>query len=483
MTNTFQTGFNPSGEAVKIGPTGSFFRRPLRRLALVSPWGGGNLGNSAILSSVILNLSRRVPGIEFIGVTLSGEQTVRRFGIEAFPLTASICRYQYQWDSAGPDKRGKSARTRIKQWLKQIPVVSNFLRFLNTILREIRHILAASRLIRGLDCVLIAGGGALDELWGGSWGHPWNMLKWGVLSRIHGVPFLFISVGKSPLERSTSRLFVRIALKVANYRSYRDPDSKNGVQTLIHAPNDPVVPDLAFSYPLPLIQNRRTCTSSDERLVVGLSPIAYCDPRVWPLKDEQRYAQYLQQLAEIVKWILKEGHQLLFFATDSPDLEPIKDLFAAIADFPHDPGAILTLPGPVEQTIDGHLRGIARADLIVASRLHGVILSHLIALPVLAISFDPKVDSHMAGVKQTDYCLNIDTVTLDAFIEPFQALKSARRQEAKHLHSVVQAFREQVDAQFDEIFGFQIGLPNGRPSELSGSRVVTQNAALRLADE
>ncbi|HEV2329064.1 MAG TPA: polysaccharide pyruvyl transferase family protein [Verrucomicrobiae bacterium] len=475
MADKFQAAVRNGAEQARDYSFESFISQPVRRLALVTPWSGGNLGNSAILSAVILNLSRRIASIEFIGVTLSCEQTVRRFGIEAFPLTGANPSYQAQCDSGKSDRCEKSTRARIKECLKRLPLVSNLLRRVNTIVREIRHILAASRIVRSLDCVLVAGGGALDEFWGGSWGHPWNLLKWSALSRIHGVPFAFLSVGKCSLERSTSRLFVKVALRLACYRSYRDPDSKNAVQSLINASDDPVVPDLAFSYPLPDLQNRRTCSSLEGRLVIGFSPIAYCDPRVWPLKDEERYARYLRQLSGIVKWLLKDGHQLIFFATDSPDLETIKDLFAAIADFKYDPRAILTLPGPVEQTIDGHLQGIGGADFVVASRLHGVILSHVIALPVIAISFDPKVDAHMASINQMKYCMDINTFTLDGFVERFEKLKAARRCEQMQLRSAVEDFRRQVDFQYDRIFGSEIRLNNRQLAELSAAEVAAQN--------
>jgi polysaccharide pyruvyl transferase WcaK-like protein len=426
--------------------------RPIRRVALVTPWAGGNLGNSAIISAVIFNLSQRLPGATFVGVTLNSEQTVRRFGIDAFPLTGASRPYQSQWDSVTAKGDEKSGRVRIKQFLKQVPIVSNVLRLAGNIRREFRHVLLASRLVRHLDCVLVPGGGALDEFWGGPWGHPWNLMKWSALSRIHRVPFIILSVGKCALDRPASRLFVSNALKLANYRSYRDPDSKNSVQSLIHAPDDPVVPDLAFSYPVPASIPGKPNTSKSGGLVVGFSPIAYCDPRVWPLKDQARYSDYLQRLATVVKWLQKRGHKLVFFATDSPDLETINDLIS-IAELTRESNSIVMLTGPVDQTIDRHLQEMARTDLVVASRLHGVVLSHLAGVPALALSFDPKVVAHMAGVKQMDYCLNIDTFTLDAFVERFEALSAARQLEQSHLGSAVATFRRQVQLQYNHIFG------------------------------
>jgi polysaccharide pyruvyl transferase WcaK-like protein len=318
---------------------------------------------------------------------------------------------------------------------------------------ELAHLAAAARVVRRLDRIIIPGGGTLDDFWGGPWGQPWALFKWSVLSRIYGVPFLFVSIGKSSLERPLSRFFVRIALRLAEYRSYRDNDSKIAVQTLIDAHNDLVFPDLAFSYPGSIVHTSHGNGSQDGCLVVGVSPIAYCDPRVWPQKDEGRYTAYLSQLAEMVKWLIKQRHHVLFFTTDSPDATTVNDLQALISSSQADANAIQTLPGSTEQSPDSLMEGISHADLIIASRLHGIILSHLNITPVLALSFDPKVDSHMSAIGQKDYCLSIDHIQLDLLTERFTALRVARQQEQARLRSAALRFRGLLDLQYDRILG------------------------------
>jgi polysaccharide pyruvyl transferase WcaK-like protein len=429
-------------------------KHKIRRVGLISPC-LGNLGNAAILSSMIANIRQRVPDAEIIGITLSPEDTRQRHGIDAFPIT-SAHRSNYSRsnaDGADPPQQSTNGLFRIKEGLKRVPLLRTLVRAVRLYCMELAHIVAAARLVRKLDRVIIAGGGALDEFWGGPWGHPWTLFKFAVLSRVWRVPFLFVSVGKCSLESPLSRFFVRRALSLAEYRSYRDHDSQIAVQAIFPSPGDPVCPDLAYSYALPDLPPRRTPGLSDERLVVAVSPIAYCDPRVWPLKDEQRYLRYLRQLAEMVKWLIKQKHQVVLFATDSPDSETIIDLQALISNGSVDTISVEVLPGPPEQTTEGLLQQISRADLVVASRLHGVILSHLIAIPVLAISYDRKVDVHMSEIGQNDYCVNIDRVDASTLIQRFSALRDVRQRESAHLARAVQRNREQVDAQYDRLLG------------------------------
>jgi polysaccharide pyruvyl transferase WcaK-like protein len=432
--------------------------RPIRRIGLISPYSGGNLGNAAIISAVIVNIRKRIPGVEILGVTLSPGETSRRHGIAAFPLAGVSLPYYSVFDLGIPKTSHRQAPKfgRIKQWLKKIPVLRSFVRAIRVCGMELAHIVAVARVVRKLDRAIVPGGGALDEFWGGPWGHPWALFKWSVLCRVYGVPFLFVSVGKSSLERPLSRFFVRIALRLAEYRSYRDHESKLAVQTLIDARNDPVYPDLAFSYPSPVVQTSHGNGPQDGRLVVGVSPMAYCDPRAWPRKDERRYAAYISHLSEMVKWLIGEGHRVLFFTTDSPDTTAVDDVQAMISGAAIDAGSIQILPASTEHSPDSFLRGISGADLIIASRLHGVILSHLNTTPVLALSFDPKVDAHMNAMEQKDYCLNIDHLQLDVLIERFTALKAARQRVQAHLRPAALRFRNLLDLQYDLI----LGVPN-----------------------
>ena len=450
--------------------------RRIRKVGLISPT-SGNLGNAAMQSAMIENLRKRIAGVEILGITLNPADTRRRHGIEAFPL-AGVSRPYYAVYSSDSCKIGQRQTTKVgraKEWLKKIPGLRAFVKATRVGAMELTHLGVAVRVIRKLDCVIIPGGGTLDDFWGGPWGQPWTIFKWSVLSRVYGVPFLFVSIGKSSLERPLSRFFARIALRLAEYRSYRDNDSKMAVQALIDAQNDPVYPDLAFSYPCPIVQASRRNGSRDNQLVVGVSPIAYCDPRAWPLKDQQRYAAYVSQLAEMVKWLIKERHRVLFFTTDSPDIRTVDDVQARISGIAIDADAIQILPDSTEQSPDSLLKGIADADLIIASRLHGVILSHLNNTPVLALSFDPKVDAHMNAAGQQDYCLNIDHLQVETLIERFSALKAARQQERAHIRSTALHYRHLLDLQYDHIFG-------ALPSSYSTSDHHNQIDALRLSE-
>ena len=425
------------------------------RVGLISPC-LGNLGNAAILSSMIDNVRKRIPGAEIVGITLSLEDTRRRHGIDAFPL-CGVRRKNYAMPYPKNSKTHNQPPNELWQWvkgeLKRIPLLRPLVVKIRVCSQELAYIVSAARLVRKLDCVIVTGGGALDDFWSGPWGHPWTLFKFAALSQIYRVPFFFVSVGKCALEHPFSRFFASNALRMAKYRSYRDHDSRNAVQALIHSFDERVSPDLAYGYSSSHLPAKHGNDIENKGLVVGVSPIAYCDPRVWPIADKQRYERYIHELAQMVKWLVAEKHRVVLFATDNPDPENIRDLQSLISDGSVDVSSVQVLPGPPEQTTEGLLERICQVDLVIASRLHGIILSHLLAIPVLAISYDRKVEVHMNEIGQGNFCLDIDRINREMLIERFNALRVTRKQESAHLEHAVRLYREQVDAQYDRLFG------------------------------
>src|SRR5271166_4346584 len=104
-------------------------RRRIRRVGLISPT-SGNLGNAAMQAAMIVNLRKRIAGVEILGITLNPDDTRRRHGIEAFPLAGVSRPYYavYYSDSFKMRQRAAPQVGRVKEWLKQIPVLRAFVR-------------------------------------------------------------------------------------------------------------------------------------------------------------------------------------------------------------------------------------------------------------------------------------------------------------------------------------------------------------------
>ena len=424
------------------------------------------MGDGTIFTATIEGLRRRVPDVEFLGITLDPEDTTSRHHIPAFPITGlAIESYS---DALVVEPAGEPASPsgdsgpvvsdrlgRMRTMIKAAPLVGPALKFLVRrwrVLRRLphegRHLWRSFKTVRTLDLLLVSGGGQLDEEYGGPWGHPYTLFRWGILARLAGTPFAFASVGTQYMTRPLTRFFSRNALASASYRSYRDPGSKQLVERWRLTRNDPVVPDLAFSLSLTATPNEQRPTG--KAAVVGLSPMVYGHAEHWPTARPEVYERYSSRLAAFAHWLLERGHTLLVFRSSGADRVAIADFKARLLELAG-PEACRRIVEPETTTVQQFFTEVAAADLVVASRLHGVLMSHLLHRPVLAISFDRKVDAQMEGMAQTQYRVDITTFEVADLVERFTALERNADTERATITGHIARSRVELDAQFDTL--------------------------------
>jgi polysaccharide pyruvyl transferase WcaK-like protein len=91
-------------------------------------------------------------------------------------------------------------------------------------------------------------------------------------------------------------------------------------------------------------------------------------------------------------------------------------------------------------------------DFVVTSKFHGVVFSHLLAKPVLALSYHNKIDDLMRAVGHSRYCLNIETFNDECIKNAFTSLvEDAQEIESKYRQTRV-SYSEALKSQFDELF-------------------------------
>jgi len=412
---------------------------PSPRIALVTPYTGGNLGDAAIQDAMIGNLRRRMPGAQFFGITLDNDNFIKQHGTGAFPYladTTPLLSQQPKGLDGGTAKAASGHRvwtTPIKRALWSVPGLVPFLKRararVNALVREISHSWEGYRILRTQNLLVISGGGQLDEEFGGAWRLPFAICKWVLLARLARVPCAMASVGAGRITLPASRRFVSMALRLCQYRSFRETRSRAiAASVLPRAINDPVVPDLAFSLPeseLPSpVGDIRT--KARGRPIVALSPMAYAKPGSWPNPKRALYDRYVQQLALALSCLSRRGYFLVVVCSSLGDDESVI------------PDLLGRLEGETRSSLDGQLHipaiktwreliAVLRdVDYLVASRLHGTILGFVSETPTVAISPDPKVDWVMEDLGQTDYLLHFQDFTAEEVLNKFDRIKLHR---------------------------------------------------------
>jgi polysaccharide pyruvyl transferase WcaK-like protein len=418
-------------------------------ILLLSPSGWGNLGDGAILDSTIHAIRSRWPAARVVGVTLSPGDTEKRHGIEGFLLAGrSLSGYgmigrpehgEAPWDADLP------GTTR----LSRVGLLRRPVRFLNdtllTALAEPGHTRQAAQLVAQCDLVIAAGGGQLDEFWGGPWGHPFALYKWGRLARRAGVPFALLSVGMCELETKLARWFVHRALDLTTYRSFRDQVSSRRAAAIGVRGDLPVVPDLAYGVALPTATTR---VGEGPVRRVGVSPIAYRDPRAWPGGDATFFQGYVQHLANFIRGLLADGCEVSLFGSDWPDWAVVDDVHAALS--PVERGQVSIVD---TRTVNSLLEYLSQLDLVMASRLHGLLLAQRAGRPTIALSYDLKVDTLMADMNFPQFCFPIATATGDDLLGAYRAIVPQLPAVQREVERRAKGYGDRVADQFEQVLG------------------------------
>lgn len=431
------------------GPAGA-------RIGLLDAMGYGNLGDAAIQDSVIANIRKRVPHARIVGFSFAPADTSERHGIACYPLTR-----HFRLGAQGSHQAGETTTGgfSLKQMLRKVPVAYGLARMVANTAREVRFLARSYRVLLGLDVLVMSGGGQLGDLWGGPWGHPYNLLKFSVLAKLAGKRLYFLNVGAESLKHWLSKVFVKWAVRLADYVSFRDVESQTQVRNLGVTATTYVYPDPVYA--LEPGDYLDVGSSSVLRPVAGINPLGFCDPRVWPHKDQSAYEAYLAKLTRMSVWLLEQGYDLKLFTT-SPGVDryAIADLKQRVVE---QPASSRTTAG-VEQvrrpsvkdvscaSVKDVLREMGECDLIVTSRYHGVVFSHLLQKPVVGLGYDRKVNVAMQAVGFGQFCESIEHFSADWLIHILASLTrggdALKSQQARS----VGGFASMLHKQFDELF-------------------------------
>jgi polysaccharide pyruvyl transferase WcaK-like protein len=435
------------------------------RIALLTPYTGGNFGDASIQDAFIANIRSRLPRAQFSGISLNCDNFLERHGTQAYPLCNFNSPYYGMAYSAGSQRdpgmhtgarssRASGLKSLVRSALSWIPGVLPLSRKLSLRFRsakkEIQHWIGGYHFLRKQDLLVVSGGGQLDEEWGGPWGHPFTLLKWALLSRTARIPFAVVSVGVGKIGSFKCRCFLSTALRLAKYRSYRDKHSRElSGRLLLDSLHDSVVPDLAFSFPLSdLTPSENLRSLAKGKTIVAISPISYAKPESWPLRDRSLYDRYLRHIAEIVRLLSSSGYFVVVVWSSNSDRQAVSDL-RQLFEVPGDQ----TTPfySPALQSWKELVAILLSADILVASRLHSVILGALSQKPTIAISFDPKVDWVMEDLNQTDYLTQIRDFTPVEVAQMVQRIQTHRNDIEHELATYRQQIQPVLAKQYDSL--------------------------------
>ena len=396
------------------------------KICLFGHFGTFNSGNEATLQAMLYHLRRLLPKTEIACICTGPEAVAATHNIQSLPISRII----------------------VKVRTFSNPLAKFMRRVLIGIPSECYRWVDCFKTLRGTHMLIIPGTGLLTDAYGLlGWG-PYNLFKWVLVAKLRRCRVLFVSVGAGPIHGMLGRYFVKSALSLADFRSYRDNASMAYLRGIGLATNgDRVYPDLVFSLPKPMTSDQGG--KQGKRPVVGLGLMEYAGR--YSNGTQAVYSAYLDKLVAFGAWLLSRGYEIRLLIGDSGDSNAIEELkvrlngnVGACGE-----GGIVDHCMPSADQLLGQL---AATDIVVATRFHNVLFALLLEKPVISISFHEKCSSLMRQMRLSEFCLNMGEFSADCLIEKFSDLeKNADRLRLLIKQRTVE-FRAALDEQYNIIF-------------------------------
>lgn len=386
------------------------------RVGLLGMYASANLGDTAIQTAMMRALQVRLPAAEFVAICTDPADAAKTFDLPARHVSGFGGEFRKGSAGHGPEPRGP------------LPL---------QLAEAYRHI---RRLMTELDVLLVSGSGQIDDFWGGPWEQPFRLLAWASAARAQGKPVAFFGVGVDQLTTKTGTWLALAAMKRAQLRVLRDPGSLRALQELRFPEPCDVCPDPAFHLDT---GHLGAPPASDGPPFVVLSPIAR---NAWPGPHDATFEKYLAALAAAADHLQGRGYEVRFVCSqtrmDPPVIAKVQAAMRgdASATRVHTPSSV-----------DGYLRAVQGAHLVLASRLHALILALVMGTPVVAISYARKVEQQMQDAALGEYCLDLPAVDSPALIAALEHLLARHGEVKAHVGATAARFRRELDARFDRL--------------------------------
>jgi polysaccharide pyruvyl transferase WcaK-like protein len=398
------------------------------KIAFFGIFGIHNLGNECTLQAILHNARQRLSGTDFCAISFDPADTFNRHTLPALPIS-----YQ-DFTNIRP---GRLARV-FRILFKRLP-------------GELADWAKAIRALRGVNLVVMTGTGMLTDYSTTAFGFPYHVFRWALAARLAGCKVRFVGVGVGPIYERMSRQFIRWALRLADYRGFRDEFSRHRIATVFDSSSDHVFPDLAFSLPkciFPPCPKRRR-----QKQQVGLGIMDHRDVHLLDThQQELAYFAYLDKMCDFVEWLIHHDYQVRILQGDSKhDVAPRLELRSRLEQrgIRYDEAGIFD---EGSSSVEELLNQLAQVDIVVSPRFHNLLLGMMMDIPAISISYDPKSDALLEGVGLGRYRQALFELDVQVLIKQFVELQAMTNEVIPMIREKAGQYRHLLDEQYDLIF-------------------------------
>lgn len=399
------------------------------KIALFGIFGIQNAGNEYTLQAMLYNVRQKLPEARVYCICYEPENTQRLHQLPAVRVKGE-----------GLSRRLPPAKNAIVKLCRGV-----FRRIPLEIYDWFRIVWA----LRGTDLMIMTGTGMLTDYLCGSFGFPYDVFKWSLAGKLTGCTVRFVGVGVSPIYGRLSRVFIKAALGLADYRGFRDQQSRNRLKQYgFERANDAVFPDLAFSLPPSALP--RPANLPGARPVVGLGVMKFED--IHNGTDyEAVYERYIETMCDFAIWLLDRGYAVRVLMGDLKHDPAVRtDLEARMKKRGITYG-VSDITSPEIASPEDLLDALSRVDFVVSPRFHNLVFGIMFGKPAISLSYDPKNDALLEACGLGDYRQSIEHIDLNRLIGQFIDVETQAPRLRVEMQRKADEYRRLLEEQYREI--------------------------------
>lgn len=385
------------------------------RIGLIGYFGSGNFGNDASLAAMTEFLYRARPDVRLTCLCIS-------------PSGINHDEYEAVVPMVPPAGRTLWYRL-LNGLLLKVP------RFVEVARYATKH-------VRQLDVLMVPGTGLLQDYWAKPSQLPITLYIWCLSARLLGKRLAFVSVGAGPSRNPLGRWLLHSSAKLAEYRSYRDEESRNYmVAQGVGSKSDLVYADIVLSRSRSPIEIR---PGNDSRpLVVGLGLMTHFG---WWGNEEGVYDAYIEKLCRFCIRLLNDGYHVRITIGELIDRVAVDDLLRGVErEKPDAIGKqIIAEHSYSQRDLDRQMRLV---DVAVAIRFHNVICALKLGKPSICIGYTEKTDKILAEVGMGEFSLRLEQLDVDFLYERLQEVIANRGAYEEKIRQALVLIQRRLDDQ------------------------------------
>ena len=269
------------------------------------------------------------------------------------------------------------------------------------------HAFGILEAIRGADMVIIGGGGLFQDYWGVD---PNSFLSdnhsglsfyatSAILASLYGKPLMLYAVGAGPLLSRHGKLFTKAICDAAQIITVRDDGSRHLLESLaVPACKIQLTADPVFALPWSKPAHARSTTRK-----IGVSL------RNWNVDVHAGFWQ-TEVATALDRFLQNEPFDIEFFPFQKLSGEIENDIAVSrrVRNLMQHQDRVHIVEDNLSPA--DLVARMAECDLIVGMRLHAIIFGMLANVPVIALSYDPKVEQLMQRVELRHLCIDIKSI-------------------------------------------------------------------------